>query len=209
MSENIWISPAGPDPAAAPTWIDRAFGFLKVRQRAILFSAVCLQATVLVAMIVLHALPYLVGEKILLKVVPVDPRDLFRGDYVVLSYDASRPPPEGIEGIPNVGYWWSRRWDRDAYLDERTVYVTIEPDADGRHWHAVKYSTERPSAGKFLRGTYSRQNFQAPIQFGIEAYYVEEGKGKDLEQLRNTRQLSAEIALAPWGQAKLVSLIEE
>ncbi|HEY3964609.1 MAG TPA: hypothetical protein VGM05_08685 [Planctomycetaceae bacterium] len=29
----------------------------------------------------------------------------FRGDYVVLSYGANRAPPEGIEGIPQVGYW--------------------------------------------------------------------------------------------------------
>jgi uncharacterized membrane-anchored protein len=29
------------------------------------------------------------GEKIMLRVEPVDPRDLFRGDYVSLSYEIS------------------------------------------------------------------------------------------------------------------------
>ena len=164
-----------------------------------LFTAVCLQGTVLIAMIALHALPYLVGEKVVLKVVPVDPRDYFRGDYVVLSYEANRPPPEGIEGIPQVGYWWSRRWDRDAYLEDRTVYVTIEPEADGRHWHAVKYSTERPKSGKFLRGNYSRNNFQNPIQFGIEAYYVEEGKGKGPGGSCETPRISRQKSPSPPG----------
>ena len=31
----------------------------------------------------------LTGKEVLLKTVPVDPRDLFRGDYVVLRYDIS------------------------------------------------------------------------------------------------------------------------
>ena len=30
------------------------------------------------------------GQEVLLKVQPVDPRDLFRGDYVVLRYDITR-----------------------------------------------------------------------------------------------------------------------
>ncbi|MBI3861534.1 MAG: GDYXXLXY domain-containing protein [Planctomycetia bacterium] len=208
MSDAVWI-PSPESVPTAPSRIDRVFAFLKARQKLVLFAGVALQAIVLVAMVVLHALPYLVGERIVLKVVPVDPRDLFRGDYVVLSYDANRPPPEGIDGIPQAGFWWHRRWDSEAYLEDRTVYVSIEPDADGSHWHATKYSTERPASGKFLRGLYSRSNFQAPIKFGIEAFYVEEGHGKSLEELRSKRQLAAEIAVAPWGQAKLVRLIEE
>jgi uncharacterized membrane-anchored protein len=38
-------------------------------------------------MLVGHAWPLWVGQAIYLKVRPVDPRDLFRGDYVVLGYD--------------------------------------------------------------------------------------------------------------------------
>ena len=30
------------------------------------------------------------GQKILLKTIPLDPRDLFRGDYVVLNYEISQ-----------------------------------------------------------------------------------------------------------------------
>ena len=45
-------------------------------------------------MIALRAIPLLTGQTVLVKVVPVDPRELFRGDYVQLSYDFSRVPPE-------------------------------------------------------------------------------------------------------------------
>jgi uncharacterized membrane-anchored protein len=201
--------PSTAEATAIPVWLQRAVDFVKGRQKAVLFAAIALQAVVLVAMIVFHALPYLVGERILLKVVPVDPRDMFRGDYVVLSYDISRVPPGGIDGIPQAGNWWSRRADRDQWLMDRTVYATLEPDTDGRHWKAGTFSVSKPGSGRFIRGTYALQYGQNPIQFGIEAYYVEEGHGLELERLRNARQLSAEIALAPWGQAKLVRLMEE
>lgn len=193
----------------APNHLDQLVDFLKARQRLVLFAGIAFQAIVLVSMIVMHGIPYIIGDRIVLKVVPVDPRDMFRGDFVVLNYEISRLPPEGIPGIQPYRFWWARHVNQSAETQDKTVYVTVEPDADGRHWRGVKYSTERPTAGKFLRGTYSPGRFGSPLQFGIEAYFVEEGHGKDLEQLRNSQHLSAEIAVAPWGQAKLVRLIEE
>ncbi len=40
------------------------------------------------------------GKEVLLKVEPVDPRDLLRGDYVALGYDISRIPTRLIANIP-------------------------------------------------------------------------------------------------------------
>ncbi|HLJ10926.1 MAG TPA: GDYXXLXY domain-containing protein [Planctomycetaceae bacterium] len=189
-------------------WLARTVGFVRARQRLVIFLSVMLQAAVLVGMIVFHALPYLVGDRILLRVIPIDPRDLFRGDYVILSYEITRVPPEGIDGIPQRGNWWSRRVNRDDWLHERRVFVGLEPEADGQHWHATSYSTRRPVSGKFICGK-NTGNWTTPLEFGIEAYYVEEGKGRNIESMRNAKKLSAEVALAPWGQAKLVRLVEE
>jgi uncharacterized membrane-anchored protein len=58
-----------------------------------------LQLVILVGMIAVRAIPLVTGQIVLVKVQPVDPRDLFRGDYVILSYDFSRISPEGIEGL--------------------------------------------------------------------------------------------------------------
>jgi len=116
--------------------------------------------------------------------VPVDPRDYFRGDFVVLSYDVNRPPPEGIAGIPHR-LLVVARWDRDAYLEDRTVYVTVEPDVDGRHWHAVKVQHRTPGNGKILCAELLAEQFPEPDPVGDRGYYVEEGKGKDWKQLRN------------------------
>jgi uncharacterized membrane-anchored protein len=186
-----------------PAWVDATAAWIKAHTRVLLAAAVLFQLLVLLSMIVLHAVPLVFGERILLHVRPVDPRDLFRGDYVVLAYDFSRVPAGGIAGAPAsansqhqfapYGTWW----------DDRPVYVSLEPQADGKHYRAATISVDRPTSGRYIKGKFARGWGAGDLHFGIEALYVEEGEGRRLEQLRNAGQLSAEIALTPWGQAKL------
>jgi uncharacterized membrane-anchored protein len=44
------------------------------------------------------------------------------------------------------------------------------------------------------------------LQFGIEAYYVQEGTGHRYEQAIRDRKLSAELAVTSGGQAALRAL---
>jgi uncharacterized membrane-anchored protein len=187
-----------------PPWFEAVASWIKSHARAFLFVAVVFQLLVLLSMIAIHSAPLVFGERILLRVRPVDPRDFFRGDYVILSYDFSRLPPGGVPGMP-VKSSWRRGWNDDAWLADRTVYVSLQPAADGKHYQSAGVSLERPTTGPYLRGAYS-PGFGNQLQFGIEAYYVQEGEGKLLEQQRNAGNLSAEIALAPWGQAALCRL---
>ena len=99
-------------------------------------------------MIVLKAMPLWTGETVLLRVVPIDPRDMFRGDYVALGYDFSRIPPEGI---PELG-----KPDRSDPRQGTTVFVVLVPEEDGKHWRMSRITTQRPADGthqKYLRGT--------------------------------------------------------
>ncbi|MEX0977960.1 MAG: GDYXXLXY domain-containing protein, partial [Pirellulales bacterium] len=91
----------------------------------------------------------------------------------------------------------------DSWWNDRAVYVSLEAEADGKHYRAGAMSVDRPTSGRYIKGKFSRGWGGNDLRFGIEALYVEEGEGRRLEQLRNTGQLSAEIALTPWGQAKL------
>ncbi len=176
-------------------WVDRASGWMRGRERTILLSAAAFQILVLLAMIALRAVPLVVGENILLRVAPVDPRELFRGEYVMLSYDFSRIPSGGIEGIPqDLRGPGVRNWQG------RTVYVSLVPESDGKHWRAEKVSIRRPDGGKHIRGRITRWG---QIEFGIEAYYVQEGKGREYEAAVRDRRLSAEVAVTPGGQAAL------
>ncbi|HQR08695.1 MAG TPA: GDYXXLXY domain-containing protein [Gemmatales bacterium] len=186
--------------AETKSTIDRLITAIKGHERLILLATVALQLIVLIAMIVLRVAPLMTGETILVQVEPVDPRDMFRGDYVILSYAFSRLPPNGIVGLPNPGSL------PQLQSTGNTVYVTLVPDSDGRHWHADQFSYTPPSSGKYLRGTLT--DF-GRIEYGIESYFVQEGKGRKYEEAVRARTLSAEIAVTSDGQAVLKRLVIE
>jgi len=176
----------------------------RTHQTPLLVAGVGFQLLVLVVMIGILAAPLAFGETVLLRVVPVDPRDLFRGDYVRLGYEISRVPAGGIEGLVETrGYAGHHR----GKAAEQTVYVSLEPEADGRHYRAAKASTNRPPSGKYMRGKY-KPDWQPGGQmvFGIESFYVPEGTGGAYVEAQRHRRLWAEVALAPWGQATLRGL---
>ncbi len=181
--------------SVGPNWLNRGLDWLKDHHRAVLLLGGALQVIVLVSMIVICVMPSVTGETVLLRVVPVDPRDLFRGDYVILNYEISRIPSEGISGqLGQVG----------VFEQGRTVYVSLVPEDDGRHWRADRFSFEQPS-GLSIRGTITRGR---RIEFGIESYFVQEGEGLKYE--RAVRQgLSARVAVAPDGKAALTGLVIE
>ena len=68
------------------------------------------------------------GKEVLLKVEPVDPRDLLRGDYIILAYGISRIPVKMIANIPA---------DKLS-SDDTSIVVRLKKGADG-YWQP-KYS---------------------------------------------------------------------
>ena len=174
-----------PSPGAGPLdWFDR-------NRRGALLAGLAFQVAVLLGMIVVSARPRLDpgSRTVLLRVVPVDPRDLLRGDYVILSYDVSRPP--NVQGL-------------DAGM---TVYVGLAPEEDGRHFIASGTVTPGPPPpGLFLKGTVASYG---RVTYGIESYYVQEGRGHDYDEAARARKLSAEVAIAPDGRPGLLGLVIE
>ena len=185
-------------PEAVLRWVDaNVLGWLQARERKVLKFTVAAQLAILVAMIGLRAIPLVTGQTVLVRVVPVDPRDLFRGDYVTLSYDFNRPSGGRIEGLNSAGGWGSGK------SEGRPVYVTLVPDSDRVHWRADKYTLAKPDGGLFLKGQMGRYG---SLQFGIESYFVQEGTGLRYEQAIREHKLSAELAVTSSGQAALRSL---
>ena len=186
-------------PAAFPAWIDRPAAWIKGHELPLIIGGIILQLIVLVTMIAMRLTPLLTADTILLRVVPVDPRDVFRGDYVVLGYECSRIPSQGIAGLRG-------HQDNDfREVQGQTVYVTLVPESDGKHWRPEQYSTERPKQGIYLRGQI--QGWQ--IQFGIESFYVQEGKGRAYENAVQNRKLWAKISVTPGGEAVIRDLLIE
>lgn len=175
------------------------------RYRYGLVAAFVLQVALLGWMIADRALLLINGREIRLAVIPVDPRDLFRGDYVILSYDISR-----IES-PEVPTEAAINWGD-------TVYVTIEDGADG--WRATAISPVQPNGGTFLRGTAtsisSESGGDCPpivgcmtylVDYNLEQFFVPEGTGREIENLRNDQRVSVDVALADDGRAALKRLL--
>jgi uncharacterized membrane-anchored protein len=163
-----------------------------------------LQTIVLATMVAGRVLLLRTGQEIVLPIVPVDPRDLFRGEYVRLSYPISRLEASLLEG--------------PAPRDGR-FYVTLERAADG--WKPVRITAAPPAAPgpdrivlaarapPYARGAFAARTGTVFVQYGIERYFVPEGQGLALETLARDRKLSALVAVGGGGQAALKGLMIE
>jgi uncharacterized membrane-anchored protein len=116
------------------------------------------------------------GTIALLETAPVDPRDLLRGDYVILSYKISvLPGTLFVEPLPGG-------------LNSAPVFVRLE--RRGQFHEAVAASLnplEPDAAHPVLRGTATNWSWadgdrgriaSVRVEYGIERYYVREGTGE-------------------------------
>lgn len=144
------------------------------------------------------------GTEVLLKTAPVDPRDLLRGDYVVLSYDISSIPAALIKGAkPQAGSW-------------TPIQVRIAPGADG-FWKVTEASFEslpQQPGSVVLRSqpieAYDWQWAEGGTLFatyGIERYYVPDGEGRVIEDGRNDRRVSVAARVSDDGVAQIRALM--
>ena len=177
---------------AVLAWLYALLDSLKRNEKTILLAGVAFQIVILLAMIMTPLTTVIYGDTILLRVEPVDPRDLFRGDYVILTYEFSRVPPQEIPGLELSDF------------QGQPIFVEIVPDEDGKHWRASQFSLQRPSNAKFLRG---RLAGWGRIEFGIESYFVQEGEGLRYENAVRNGRLSAEVSLDGNGKAVLRRLL--
>jgi uncharacterized membrane-anchored protein len=168
-----------------------------------LLAAFLLQAALLAWMIADRAILLSQGREIRLAVVPVDPRDLLRGDYVTLAYPISRLRSDEVGGD-------------DAFTYQEPIYVSLREAPGG--WQAISIHREPPDTGVFLRGTvedtFTNENcaVSAPcrevrIAYNLERFFVPEGEGRALEFLRNDQRISVDVAVAESGRAALKRLL--
>ena len=165
-----------------------------------LLAAGVIQTAVLGAMVYDRVSLLKSKREIVLEVVPVDPRSLFRGDYVVLRYNISRLD----KGLP------AEELQRGA-----TLYVTLEKAEDGS-WRALKADTAAPALlpGQVMlrgrvesawRGT-GEAGQSVIVRYGIESYFVPEGEGKSLERMVGEKRIAAVVAVDDDGNSAIKGL---
>jgi uncharacterized membrane-anchored protein len=228
---------------------------------------VLLQVVLLVGIIGYRQYWAATGERILLKTTPVDPRDIFRGDYVNLRYEISslnldelavkqsfkrnekvyvilRKAPDGTFAAQSVSKdlpagkkfiqgraldeFSSSKWDVVLKDDSENLHqlkprgfsgikkgdrVLFCLDESGNilvvHQESANYKP-RCLGGQPLSGIVEEikeKKFRSlSVEYGIESYFIEEGKGKAIESSRNARQLRVEVSLRSDGKGIITGL---
>jgi uncharacterized membrane-anchored protein len=132
------------------------------------------------------------GTEIILETRPVDPRDLFRGEYVILRYK-----------IENDSLIRQKISNYDI-ADGSAIYIRLV--ADNRQIASVaEVSKIKPDllTGLWIRGEVSGRIARFP---DLEQYFVPEGAGTPIERLGDDVYVRARILN---GEARVLGLLDE
>ncbi|ERI16317.1 MULTISPECIES: GDYXXLXY domain-containing protein [Brucella] len=173
-------------------WLYVGAAITALLQTGILYAAIEKRASILRS-----------GAEVTLQTEPFDPRDLMRGDYVVLGYEISSLARKDIGGTPSAG--------------SRAVYVAVKRDANGiaRFSRASFAPLSDLAADEVqIRGEAAYSISDDPqsnvrLNFGIERYYVPEGRGRAIEDSQRERRITAVVAVDPKGAPVIKALQED
>lgn len=161
-------------------------------------AAIALVQTSVLAYMVIDRIQLLrKGREIVLSVLPYDPRDLFRGEYVRLNYSITQVSMATAGQAP--------------VRPNETLYVTLEKSAEGE-WRAVAASrTLKREEGPDRVVLKARALWGWPgpvtVRYGIESYFVRQGEGPKLEATARERKLAVLVAVGSDGTAAIKGLI--
>ena len=160
-----------------------------MKHRAVFLVILLLQLVILLGLVGYNEAILAFGRTVVLQTVPVDPRDLFRGDYVVLRYGIS-----SIIGVPGPR----------QFEEGDKVYVYLE-ERDNV-WEAERVSKERREDwGTCIAGEVTgTRGIGIDVEYGIEAYFVPEGEGKEIERAQD---LKVRVTVDRSGNAIIKGLI--
>jgi len=132
------------------------------------------------------------GREVLLKTIPIDPRDLFMGDYVILNYEIKEMP-----------YQYKYQ-----FYQNKPIWVELETDRNNIG-KIKNIHEQKPKRGVFLKGNvdncrkrHYRDMVCSNIKYEIENYFVKEGTGRKLEKDLANGAL-VRVSIDKFGNAKI------
>lgn len=115
-----------------------------------------------------------------LRCLPVDPRDLLRGNYLTINLEIARLP------VDSTG---------EDFLENEEVFVLLRPDAE--FWVIDAISREAPQTGlRWLRARYR----EGRLRYDMEKYFIPE----NTPQPPPSGTLFVEAAIRPGGRGQLL-----
>lgn len=174
---------------------------IMITKQTKLILAIALQVVIIFAIIIFKLFVLTGGTEVMLRIAPVDPRDLLRGDYVTFQYD-----------ISNLDSYYSRG---EQIKNGDNVYVVLRQS--GKYWVAQSVQKTKPTGSElFIKGKaesggmesqtdqFSYQRFDRSrlhIVYGIEQYFIPEGKGQNFSFWN--KEVAAMVAVDDNGNAAL------
>ncbi|TPM31495.1 GDYXXLXY domain-containing protein [Mesorhizobium sp. B2-3-4] len=148
------------------------------------------------------------GKEVLLKIEPIDPRDLLRGDYIILGYDISRIPVKMIANVP-----------ADKFSsDDTSIVVRLKKGADGYWVPTTAWFGKAPTpagadeadiSGHVAAGWDLRsEGMTIAPDYGIERFYLPEGQGIAIQDDMRVRPFGIKLALSADGTAQIKALMD-
>ena len=210
---------------------------MKAKFKIVLGSIIILQILSLVVFVIYQESLKDTGTKVVLQTIPVDPRDLLRGEYVALRYEISEVTIENIRCYRLcLGYdledTSNRPRSRKEFLSSiqgENIYIlltkqpyrpetqTTPPDSS---WYVYdindSYSFDNKPEGiesVIIKGRIDEVEeifteidslIRISVDYGIEQYFIEEGKGTVVE---NADDVKVETKIANNGKAFITDLI--
>lgn len=113
--------------------------------------------------------PLWFGQEIKLESRPIDPRSLFRGNFVRLNYNFNTLRKDNCDNFSscNTGDY---------------IYASLELNDQGLY-RFKKASKRKPISGVFIRGTIQRANsYNIKASYGIEAFFLPKKEALALEK---------------------------
>jgi uncharacterized membrane-anchored protein len=137
------------------------------------------------------------GREVTLAIAPIDPRSLFQGDYVILRYKISTVP------VANAS----------DFADGETVYVMLQDDGGIWSFASLRRNLPPQDMQPYLRATvkYRGTGNSLQLSYGIEQYFVPEGRGGEVENLarQGNDRLTVRVRIGEDGQGQVTALLQD
>ncbi len=153
---------------------------------------------ILVSLVIKKEISIRQGVRIVVRTVPVDPRSLFTGDYIDLNYEFSRIDLDEVVH------------DEHYFRKGKKVFVKLLKKDDS--WNAIQVSVKPINdiaQNEIMIAGYisycSQRNF-INITYGIESYFVPEGKGKIIERGILDKRVKVELSVDKKGNASVCKI---
>jgi uncharacterized membrane-anchored protein len=143
--------------------------------------AVLIPLFILLAMTIKPQMTVLFGQEILLETKAFDPTDLFRGDYVAVSFVISDIPKSKVT-LPI---------DK---VSNKNLYVRLKQE--GNYYVVDQVSENKPKQGVYLRGKFQdtyNDSDTFRVDYSLDKYFLEQGNGNDLQQESHNGGLAGKV----------------